>query len=165
MHEATQVTRMYDAVAFLSKANLDRNIHLGEFQGNVEKWTTDHQRKVETLERQWNEDRQRVTGLEQQLARAQDELIRVATAVPLPATPKEQTQTDPIAAQELTPAPMTCLVLGSPLLGQTRRCQRPSALPAVGGAGGRGSPPRPPRRTAPPSPSPPPSQSDGDLYE
>jgi len=56
MHEATQVARMHDAVAFLSEANLTRNTHLMEFQGNVEKWAADHQQKVETLEKQRNED-------------------------------------------------------------------------------------------------------------
>jgi len=49
VHEPTQVARMHDAVAFLSEANLTRNIHLMEFQGNVEKWAADHQKKVETL--------------------------------------------------------------------------------------------------------------------
>jgi len=91
MHEATQVARMHDAVAFLSEANLAQNVHLAEFQGNVERWAADHQRKVETLEQQRNEDRQRMIGLEQQLAKAQNELMRVATGVPLPATPIEQT--------------------------------------------------------------------------
>jgi len=32
MHEATQVARMHDAVAFLSEANLTRNTHLMEFK-------------------------------------------------------------------------------------------------------------------------------------
>jgi len=31
MHQATQITRMHDAVAFLSEANLARNTHLAEF--------------------------------------------------------------------------------------------------------------------------------------
>jgi len=87
MHEATQVARMHDAVTFLLEANLTRNTHLMEFQGNVEKWAADHQQKVETLEQQRNEDQQRMAGLEQRLTQAQDELLRVATAVRLPATP------------------------------------------------------------------------------
>jgi len=70
VHEATQVARMHDAVAFLSEANLARNVHLMEFQGNVEKWAADHQQKVETLEQQRNEDRDRMASLEQWLARA-----------------------------------------------------------------------------------------------
>jgi len=43
MHEATQVARMHDAVAFLTDANLARNVNLMEFQGNVEKWAANHQ--------------------------------------------------------------------------------------------------------------------------
>jgi len=37
VHEATQVAQMHDAVAFLSEANLTRNVNLMEFQGNVER--------------------------------------------------------------------------------------------------------------------------------
>jgi len=48
VHKATQVARMHDAVAFLSEANLARNVNLMEFQGNREKWAADHQRKVKT---------------------------------------------------------------------------------------------------------------------
>ena len=158
MHEATQVTRMHDAIAFLTEANVARNENLLQFQGNVEKWAANHQQKVETLERQRDEDRARVAGLEQQLAKAQDELVRVATAIPLPTTPAEQTPASPV---------MTRLTLGSPLIGQTPRRRRPPALAASQGGGRGGSPPRPPRRMAPapPSPSPLPSESDGDLYE
>jgi len=81
MHQATQVARMHDAVAFLSEANLTRNTHLMEFQGNVEKWAADQQQNVETLDRQRNEDQRRMAGLEPRLTQAQDELLRVATAV------------------------------------------------------------------------------------
>jgi len=170
VHEATQVARMHDAVAFLSEANLARNVHLMEFQGNVEKWAADRQKKVETLEQQRREDQGRMTALEQQLAQAQDELLRVATAVPLPPTPVERTRPTPNPG-----APPTRLVLGSPLFGGTQqRRQRPPAVLAAsppyrpqgtGGAGRGGPPPRPPQERAPPSPSPPPSEDDNDLYE
>jgi len=168
MHQATQITRMHDAVAFLSEANLARNTHLAEFQGNVEKWAADHQQKVETLERQGNEDRRRMTDLERQLAIARDELTRVATTVPHPATPPGPVQRrSPVTREFSEPAP-TRFMLGNPPLGTTTRRQRPSALPALpreGGSGGPPPPPRPPRRPAPPSPSPAPSQGDDDLYE
>jgi len=157
MHQATQVTRMHDAVAFLSEANLARNTHLAEFQGNVEKWSANHQQKVDILERQGNEDRRKMAELEQQLARAREELTRLATTVPLPASPQGQVQ----------PGVPTRLVLGSPMLGGTGKRQRPPAVPAPPAAGGGGGqPPRgPPRRPAPPSPSPAPSEGDDDLYE
>jgi len=107
MQETTQVARMHDAVAFLSEANLKRNMHLMEFQDNVEKWAADHQQKVEMLEQQRNEDRQRMTELEQCLARAQDELLWVATTVPLPATPMTRTQPEPPIAQNPAGPPLT----------------------------------------------------------
>ena len=161
---------MHNAVAFLSEANLARNVHLMEFQGNVEKWAADHQKKVETLEQQRNKDQDRMASMEQRLAQAQNELLRVATAVPLSATPAGRTRATPSPG-----APLTRLMLGSPLLGGTQqRRQRPTAVPATsplhrpqgaGGAGKGGPPPRPPQRGAPPSPSPPPSEDDDDLYE
>jgi len=120
VHEATQVARMHDAVAFLSEANLARYTHVMEFQGNVEKWAADHQQKVETLERQRNEDRQRMARLEQQLARAQDELLQVATTVPLPAMPRTRTWPEPPSAWSPAAAPIIRLMLGSPLLGESR---------------------------------------------
>jgi len=95
MHKTTQVARMHDAVALLSEANLTRNTHLMEFQGIVEKWAADHQQKVETLERQRDKDQRRMAGLEQQLTQVQDELLRVATAVPLPTTPRTRAQSKP----------------------------------------------------------------------
>ena len=170
VHEATQVARMHNAVAFLWEANLARNVHLMEFQGNVEKRAADHQKKVDRLEQQRNEDQDRMAGLEQWLAQAQGELLRVATAVPLPATPAGRTRPTPSPG-----APPTRLMLGSPLFGGTQqRRQRPPAIPATnplhrpqgtGGAGRGGPPLRPPQRGAPPSPSPPPSEDDNDLYE
>jgi len=116
VHKATQVARMHDAVAFLLEANLARNVHLMEFRGNVEKWAADQQRKVETLEQQRNEDQNRMTSLEQRLAQAQNELLRVATVVPLPATPVERTQPTPNPG-----APPTRVMLRSPLLGGTQQ--------------------------------------------
>ena len=149
VHKGTQVARMHDAVAFLSEANLARNVHLMEFQGNVEKWAADHQQKVETLKRQRNEDRDRMASLEQRLARAQDELLQVATTVALPATPAGRTR-----PTQSPRAPPTRLVLGSPLLrGTQQRRQRPPAVPATDppqrpqgtGEAGRGGPlPKPP---------------------
>jgi len=50
LHQATQVARMKDAMAFLGEADVARNQHLTLFQGIVEKWATDHQQKVDSLE-------------------------------------------------------------------------------------------------------------------
>jgi len=157
MHQATQVALMHDTVAFLSEANLARNTHLAEFQGNVEKWTANHQQKVNVLEKQGNEDRKRMAELERQLAESRAELTRIATTVPLPASPQRRAQ----------PEVLTHLTLGSPVLGGTEKRRRLPAIPAPPATGGGGGqPPRgPPRRPAPPSPSPAPSNDDNDLYE
>jgi len=130
MHEATQVARMHDAVAFLSEANLTRNTHLAEFQGNVERWAADHQQKVEILEQQRREDQRRMVGLEQRLNQAQNELLRVATAVPLPTTPAARALTEPHAGQNQVREPVTQLTLRSPLLGRIPRWQRPPPITA-----------------------------------
>ena len=165
---------MHNAVAFLTEANLARNQHLLEFQGNVEKWAADHQQKVQTLEQQEREDRLRMRGLELQLAQAQEELQRMTATVLLPCTPAMRTQCHPSASPSLRnpqPAPglTTRLTLGNPLsIGP--RMQRPPVVPhtppgwatapplrgplASGGVG-EGLPPTnrpPPRSPTPPSP-------------
>jgi len=68
------------------------------------------------LERQQNEDRDRMASLEQRLARVHDELLRVATTVPLPTTPAGRARpTQNPGAQP------TRLVLESPLLSGTQQ--------------------------------------------
>jgi hypothetical protein len=37
-HQATQLARLHDALAFLTETNVARNTHLATFQGNVEMW-------------------------------------------------------------------------------------------------------------------------------
>jgi len=64
LYQATQVARMKDAVAFLGEADVARNQHLTLFQGNVEKWATDHQQKVDSLERERRRDQVRMARLE-----------------------------------------------------------------------------------------------------
>jgi len=49
---ATQLTRVNDALSFLSKANAARKQHLANVQGNVELWAATHQNRVATLENQ-----------------------------------------------------------------------------------------------------------------
>jgi len=71
--QATQLTRVNDARAFLAEANMARSQHLVTFQGNVELWATDHQRKVNRMEGE--------------LQQARDEIQRIATRIPLPGSP------------------------------------------------------------------------------
>jgi len=75
---------MKEAVAFLGEADVARNQHLAVFQGNVEKWATDHQQKVASLEQQRQKDQERVARLEEQLTKAQEKIRKVAIVIPLP---------------------------------------------------------------------------------
>jgi len=72
--QATQLIHVNDALAFLAKANVARSQHLATFQGNVELWAADHQRKM--------------TRVEKELWQARDEIRRIATRIPLPGSPK-----------------------------------------------------------------------------
>jgi len=71
--QATQLARVNDALSFLAEANAARNQHLANFQGNVEIWPAAHQN--------------RVASRENQLREARAEIQRIATRIPLPATP------------------------------------------------------------------------------
>jgi len=123
--QATQLTRVNDALSFLAEANAARNQHLANFQANVELWAAAHQNRVATLENQLRE--------------ARAEIQHLATRIPLPATspvpvgppawrsPTRQTSTSAPSAHS-PPA------LGSPLrlnlLPRPRR-QRPPAVPTT----------------------------------
>jgi len=72
--QATQLTRVNDALAFLAEANTARSQHLATFQGNVELWAADHQRKM--------------SRVEEELRRAREEIQRIATQIPLPGSPR-----------------------------------------------------------------------------
>jgi len=121
--QATQLARVNDALSFLAEANAARNQHLANFQGNVELWAAAHQN--------------RVSSLENQLREARAEIQRIATRIPLPATPPAPpnlpTWRSP-ARQTSTSAPAAYspAALGSPLRlnpGPPTRRQRPPALP------------------------------------
>jgi len=75
--QATQLTRVNDALAFLGEANTARNQHLAQFQGNVETWAAEHQRRQSEHQRQ-------IADLGEQLRRANEEIQRVAGRIPLP---------------------------------------------------------------------------------
>ena len=76
MCQATQLTRVNDALAFLAEANVARSQHLASIQGNVELWAAEHQAKV--------------AYLETELRKAQEAIQKVATLVPTPASPPTQ---------------------------------------------------------------------------
>jgi len=104
--QATQLARVNDALSFLAEANVVRNQHLANLQGNVELWAAAHQN--------------RVASLENQLREARAEIERIATRIPLPtmppAAPNPPTWRSP-ARQTSTSAPSAHSppALGSPL--------------------------------------------------
>jgi len=123
--QATQLARVNDALSFLAEANIARNQHLANFQGNVELWAAAHQNRVATLENQLRE--------------ARAEIQHIATRIPLPATPPvpagPPAWRSPIR-QISTSAPSahSAPVLGSPLQlnpGPRSRRQRPPAVPTT----------------------------------
>ena len=173
---------MNDGLALLAEANAARSQHLATFQGNIELWAADHQRKM--------------AQVEEELRQARDEIRWLATCIPLPGSPKTrhpspeplQLWRSPVrppstsaATAPAAPPPLPVrptfrspvrLVPASPARRQRRPALPPSSPPepplppwpmAGGGRGGRT-----PARPGPPSrsrtPSPPPSGDDDDLY-
>jgi len=143
--QGTQLSRLNDALTFLSKANMVQNQHLAIFQKIVEEWAQDHQTQV--------------VALEQRLARAQEKIWKVAVQVALPTSPPPA-----------VPMPTRASSISGLRL-ETLEPQTPAPYVSQGATGGngRGQPPRAPHRLAvPPSPSPPPSvnnNDDNDLHE
>jgi len=185
--QATQLTRLNDSISFLAEANVARSQHLANFQGNVELWAEEHQKRADE---QW----QRVEYLEHQLQEAREEARRqaealqlLATRIPVPETPRPPAPASESPPPEPTPwrSPVRATTSsladalqqlraeppGSPSPDTQRppvppRPVRRNRPPAVSPApernpmfGGGGMPPHPPRRPlpAPPSPSPPPT--------
>jgi len=136
--QATQLTRVNDALAFLAEANTAWSQHLLTFQGNVELWAADHQRKVNRME--------------EELRQARDEIRRIATRIPLPGSPTTRLPSpeppydwrSPIRqpSTSIATAPLPLPALRSPLrltpALPTRRLRRPAIS-----AEGLPTPPRP----------------------
>jgi len=185
--QATQLTRLNDSISFLAEANVARSQHLANFQGNVELWAEEHQKRAD-------EQQQRVEYLERQLQEAREEARRQAEAlqllaarIPVPETPRPPAPASESPPPEPTPwrSPVRATTSsladalqqlragpsGSPSPDTQRplvppRPARRNRPPAVSPApernpmfGGGGMPPQPPRGPLPPppSPSPPPT--------
>jgi len=173
--QATQLARLNDSISFLAEANIARSQHLANFQGNVELWAEEHQKRVEYLEGQLLEARQetqRQAAVLQQLA-AQ---IRIPETPLPPAQASGRSTPDPEAWR--SPAPPSTSSLAStlqqlragPTDERSTRIQRPTVpprpdrrtrRPALSPSplrppmfGGGGEPPRPPNRPLPPPPPP-----------
>ena len=127
MCQAMQLARINDTLSFLGEANVARNQHLANFQGNVEIWAAAHQ--------------DRVAALERQLQEARAEIQQVVARIPLPATPERRPSPPPAwrspPAATNTSAPSkapTPPVLGSLLHlipGPPTRRIRPPAVPTT----------------------------------
>ena len=123
--QATQLTRVNDALSFLAEANTARNQHLANFQGNVELWAAAHQNWVATLENQLRE--------------ARAEIQHIATRIPLPTTPPvpagPPAWRSPIRQTSTSaPSARSPPALGRPLRlnpGTRPQRQRPPALPTT----------------------------------
>jgi len=145
MCQATQLTRVNNALSFLAEANTARNQHLANFQGNVELWAASHQN--------------RVAALENQLREARAEIQCIATRIPLPTTPPgpvgPTAWRSPIR-QTSTSAPSAHSppALGSPL--RLNPETRPPAPEPMAGQGG--DPPSTPPGSSAGPPSGPPSE-------
>jgi len=90
--QSMQLARVQDALSFLGEAHNARNEHIAAFQGNVESWARDHQDRVSALE---HDHQERVSTLEQDLRNAKAEISRLASRVPLPASPARPPATKP----------------------------------------------------------------------
>jgi len=104
--QATQLTRVNDALAFLAEANVARSQHLATFQGNIELWAADHQRKV--------------AQVEEELRQARNEIRRIATRIPLPGSP-----------QRRHPSPELLQLWRSPVRLSSTRATVPAAPPPL----------------------------------
>jgi len=153
--QATQLARVNDALAFLGEANIARSQHLATFQGNVEIWAADHQRRVAALEKQ-----------------LQEAIQGIATRIPIPPSPprhqaRPQPWRSPARPSSTSIADALQRLTTLPEAPRDPRRQRPPAIPRTPSpphqrppmfGGGIGGPPGPPRRPpAPPhrSPTPP----------
>ena len=136
IYQATQLARVNDVLAFLGEANTARGQYLATFQGNVELWAADHQKKM--------------AKVENELKQARDEIRRIATQIPLPASPRAAPQNPeplqlwrsparpssttapaaPSAPPPLPRRPAQRSPIQLPLSPQTRRMQRP-AIPMI----------------------------------
>jgi len=144
--QATQLARLNDSISFLAEANVARSQHLANFQGNVELWAEEHQKRIDYLEQQLVEARQ-------ETQRQAETLQQLAAQIRTPETPLPQAsrQTTPEPAAWRSPARPSTSSLASALRqlravdDQSTRVQKPIV------------PPRPERRARrqpaiPPSP-------------
>jgi len=149
--QATQLAWVNDTLSFLGEANMARNQHLANFQGNVELWTAAHQKRVATLEKQLREARMEIQLVATRILLPTTPIHRqISTGQPVWSSPIHPTSTSALSAPPSQPA------LGSPLhlnpAPVTRRNRR-LALPTTPDIRQRME-----QLRRPPSPQPPPPE-------
>jgi hypothetical protein len=72
IHQATQLTRLHDALAYQAEANIARGQHLAKFEGDVTNWAA--------------QSDARARRLEEELAAAKNEIQQLAGRIPLPSS-------------------------------------------------------------------------------
>jgi len=75
IYQATQLTRVNNALSFLAEANTARNQHLANFQGNADLWAASYQNRVATLEN--NSGKQ---GQKSNVSRPESHYLRATSA-------------------------------------------------------------------------------------
>jgi len=144
--QATQLARLNDSISFLAEANIARSQHLANFQGNVEVWAEEHQKRIDYLEQQLVEARQ-------ETQRQAETLQQLAAQIRTPETPLRETsrQATPEPAAWRSPARPSTSSLASALRQLRAVDDQPMGIPKPT------VPPRPERRARrqpalPPSP-------------
>ena len=153
---ATQLTRLNDSIAFLAEANVARSQHLANFQGNVELWAEEHQKRAD-------EQQRRVAQLEHQLQEAREEsqrqagaLQRLAAQITVPETPPRPPPVSAHTTPELRQWRSPVWQSTSSLADALQQLRAEPTDPEAQGPQQPTVPPRPLRRIRPPALSPPP---------
>jgi len=156
--QATQLTGLNDSISFLAEANVARSQHLANFQGNVELWAEEHQKRAD-------EQQQRVEYLEHQLQEAREEARRQAEAlqllaarIPVPETPRPPAPASGAPSPEPAPWRSPVRATTSSLADALQQLRAgPSGSPSPNPQRPP-VPPRPARRIRPPALSPSPEK-------
>jgi hypothetical protein len=173
-HQATQIVRLNDAMAFLTEANAARNHQLSEFTAQVSDWATRQNAATLRLQQELADTQRRLQQLADQ--RAQVPLPPTISSAPSTLrgepTPQERPPTyllgPPQRSQPTAPEVTSPPVLTTPQREHLRdllrqppgsisplRLETPPLPPSIGGRGGPPSPPHGGNQRRGRSPSPP----------
>jgi hypothetical protein len=154
IHQATQVARLNDAVAFLTEANTARSHNLTAFADQFTNWATTQNTCTAQLEKELAEQRAETTRVVTELSKAQTEIRRVAQRVSVPVSPQRPSF---LQGTQRRSRPTALSVMG------TSPSPPPPPPSVTGGFGGGppNSPPRPEESLRSPTPCSPLRRDDG----